>query len=59
MFMGCHFCKCDKWDVYYDDRYSEYSICLDCWREIPKYISDNEQRWKLIQMRGDILSATL
>ena len=58
--MKCYFCKNRKWqDLYIDKRFCEYYICLDCWSELPMYVLNTAQRWKLVQLRGDKISETL
>ncbi len=59
MKMGCYFCKQDDWGAIINLQYSEYYICLDCWDKLPTYLPTDEQKWKLIQMRGDKLNAAL
>ncbi len=56
--MGCYFCKTETVQLYGNIPLCEYYICYNCWSKFTSYIPE-EQKWKLIQMRGDKISETL
>jgi hypothetical protein len=56
--MGCHFCKNEIWNVYTNAN-CDYCICWDCWEIQTRLVSNKEQSWKLIQLRGDKIRETL
>jgi hypothetical protein len=58
--MHCYFCSKHQNIDWFAHRNCDYMICWNCWNSIiPKYITNNNQKWKFIQMRGDKISEIL
>jgi hypothetical protein len=56
--MNCFFCKTNDFRRLHMRVDCIYFICDSCLDKMTSYIPE-EQKWKLIQMRGDKISETL